>query len=127
MTFEADFRAHLGVSAELGTLVGDGIYPVVRPQGSSAPAVTYLIFAPDPMNNLDGRDESLRQYRVQVDSWSRSFEEAAAVASAVFDQLNTTTSTLKATLIEGGGFDDYEPDTRIYRRSRDYRVWHRET
>jgi len=119
MSFESELRAHLGHSS-ITAYVEDRIYPVVRPQSSTLPALVYTPFGVDQVNNLAGRDSSLRFIRVQVDCWSRTFDEALVLAEAVKARMDTAASNFRTVLSPGSGFDDFEDDTRLYRRSMDF-------
>lgn len=125
MSFEADLKTHLGAAA-IVALVGDRVYPVIRPQGSALPAVTYQRIAEDAMMNLDGIDTSLRQVRVQIDCWASTYAAVASLALAMRDRMNAAAATFTSVLLTGGGLDDYEPETRLYRRSMDFHCWFKE-
>lgn len=127
MTFEADIKAHLQADATLVALVADRIYPVIRPQNAALPAVTYTAPAPDEVNTLAGRSDSLRNYRLQVDCWAESHAAVVAMANAVRSRMNTAASAFRAVLYPGTGLDDYESDTRLYRRMLEFSVWYTET
>lgn len=120
MSFESELKTHLGHTS-ITAYAGDRIYPVVRPQGSALPAIVYTPFAADQVHNLDGRDGSLRFIRVQIDCWSLTFDEVIAMAAAVTARLDTAATHFRSVLEPGSGFDDYEPDTKLYRRSMDFR------
>lgn len=127
MSFEADLKAHLQGASAISALTDDRIYPVLRPQGAGLPAVTYQIIARDHQVNLDGGDSSLRQLRVQLDCWARSHEDAMNLLDAVIARLDTAASSFRAVLIAGAGDEDYEPETKLYRRTQDFSCWYRAT
>lgn len=126
MAFESDLKAHLQVAA-IADIVADRIYPVLRQQGKTVPAMTYVLIGPDAQNNLDGIDASLRQYRVQIDCWSQTYDKAAELSLAVRDRMNTAAASFRSVFIPGTGLRDYEPETKLYRAMLEFNCWYRET
>lgn len=127
MSFEAEFKAHLQADSALSELVSDRIYPVLRPEGAALPALTYHVISRDPQNNLDGADSSLRAQRVQVDVWAKKHSDVLAIAAQVRSRLGTAATNFRSVELPSSGLDDYEPDTRLYRRLLEYTCWYRET
>lgn len=125
MSFESELKTHLG-DASITALVQDRVYPLTRPQDAAVPAVTYQQITLDPHMNLGGIDASLRQVRLQIDCWALTFDAAAALALAVRDRMNTAASNFRSVLLSGG-LDDYESDTRLYRRMMEFNCWFHET
>ena len=123
MSFEADLKAHLQASAALVALVADRITPVIREEGAAVPAVSYQIVASDPMANLDSMDTALRNIRLQLDCWSRAHSDVVAMADAIRTRMDTAAATFASvalpTLV-----DDYESDTRLYRRMLELSCWY---
>lgn len=126
MSFEADLKGHLQGSSALTALTADRISPTLREEGTAVPAVTYDVISVDPHNNLAGRDSSLRNYRVQIDCWARTHADALAMFDAIRARMGVSAATFSsvvlATMIE-----DFEPDTKLYRRSQDFSCWYRAT
>ena len=125
MSFSSELKDHLTVAAITG-YVNDRIYPLLRDEGAALPAVVYTIVSLDPQGNLDGIDGSQRQYRVQIDCWSRTYDEMDLLALAVRDRMNTAATNFKTVFQPGSGFDEYESETKLYRRSADYSCWFKE-
>jgi hypothetical protein len=117
MSFEADFKAHLQADPALVALVADRIHPGVVPEGSPLPVVTYTHVLGQPEICLDGFTSGVTRYAMQVDCWALTYDEATALALAVRDRLNTDASNFATALTEFPAFDDYEPQTKRYRRS----------
>lgn len=125
MSFEAALKSHLQADATISGLVADRIYPGIRQERAPTPAVTYQVIAFDQVSNLSGRDGSLRNVRVQVDCWSLAHSACLELEAAVRARMDTAASTFRATLTSA--LDDFEPETRLYRRSLDFSVWFTET
>ena len=121
MSFEAKLKTHLQVSA-ITALVGERITPVLRPEGDSQPAIVYSIVSKDQVSNLAGRDGSLRNIRVQIDIWARKHSDILAVEAAVRTQMDVPAATFRSTM-NPGGFDDYESETKLYRRLLEFSCW----
>lgn len=126
MSFEAELVGHL-MHASITAIVDDRITPLVRDQESTLPALVYTPFAPDQVNNLSGRDGKLRFWRVQLDCWGRSYADVVRLAEAVRARMDTAATNFRAVMIPGAGFDDYESDTRLFRKSMDFNCSFNET
>lgn len=127
MSFEADLRTHLGAAA-VTALVEDRIHPIKRPDAGALPAVTYQMIALDQVNNLAGRDGSLRNYRVQIDIWAadgKFTDHLLAIDAAIRARMDTPATTFRSAMLPSG-FDDFEPDVKIYRRMLEYSCWYTE-
>ncbi len=126
MGFEADLKSHLQGASAVSALVADRIHPQVLPEGSTLPAVTYTAVFGTPQNSLDGFTSTIVNYSVQIDCWAATFDAAAALALAVRARMNTAASSFSTVIREYPLLDDYEPDTKRYRRSLGCSCWHKE-
>jgi hypothetical protein len=126
MSFEADLKSHLQGSAALVALIADRIFPVIREEGSALPAVVYQVIANDPQPNLDAMDTSLRNIRVQLDCWSRAHSDLLTMFDAIRARMDTAASTFTSVAMSSV-IDDYESDTRLYRRLLEFSCWYRAT
>lgn len=124
MSFEADLNAHLMADAAINTVTGDRIWPLVRDEGSDLPAITHQVVTPMPATDLDGDDTTLFNYRVQVDIWAHSYDAVRTLAELVRTRMKTPATTFSSLSLSGGGGDDYEPETKIYRVSMDFSMWY---
>jgi hypothetical protein len=124
MTIESDLKAHLQAASAISAIVDDRITPLVREEGSSSDSVTYSIIAGDPMPNLDGSDSSLANYRVQIDSWSRNHSTVMSLAAAISARMGIAADTFRAVKLPTH-LDDFEFQTKLYRRMLEFSVWHR--
>lgn len=123
----------LGVSA----LIADRIYPYVLPENVSFPAVTYQLVSSVPAETTDG--PGLETARIQIDAWSPRRADAVALLIAIDAALSPRLSpgqvgfarlaslpdgsqVLVQGAIPGALRAVYEPDTKLYRRGRDFLV-----
>lgn len=125
MSFESTLRSHLVASATLVALVGDRITPMIREESvTTLPSITYMLVNYDRLNNFDGPDSGLANVRVQIDAWGRSYGSVIAVADAIRAQMVAGSSSLKNVVMEVFA-DDYESDTRLYRRMQEFSCWYK--
>jgi hypothetical protein len=122
VSFEAALKSHLQADATLAALVADRIHPVIRPQEGVLPAVTYQVVSLDQVSALGGRSDTLRNIRLQVDCWGKAHSDVLSVESAVRARMDTAATSFRSVL-SPGGLDDYEPDTKLYRRMLEFSVW----
>lgn len=125
MSFEADLKTHLS-TAQIAALAGDRIYPILRPQDAALPAVTYSHVFGRPSNSLDGYTSGLQRFLMQIDCWAKSYSDVIALAQAVRDRMNTSAATFSTVITEYPLIDDYESDTKLFRRSLSVACWYRE-
>jgi hypothetical protein len=107
-------------SASPLTSAGTRVYALIAKQGAPLPRITFQRVSNAPITDLGG-SSNLDQVRIQVDSWADDYLEAKTLASQVRAIMED--QTFKALLVSD--FDEYEPETRIYRVRQDYRCWFR--
>lgn len=123
---EADLYSALANDATVGGLVGIGssarVYPMILPQGSVLPAVTYQVVDKPRIDtaSLSGHNSRIRA-RVQVDCWATTYAQAKSLATATRNALLSAFTALNL-----DDRDLYEDDTHIYRVSADFSVWYLE-
>lgn len=120
MELEEQIHAVLTGTSPYATDAGLRVYALLADQGSAFPRVTYQRISNVPTTDFQGRS-NLDQVRVQVDSWGKSYGEVKALAQQVRDAMEA--AEFKALLTND--FDDYEPETRLFRVRQDYRCWYR--
>lgn len=125
MSFDTFLKAHLQGATGLDA-VSDRITPQPVPEGSPRPCITYRRIADHPLTDLDGGDGQMQNIRVQIDCWAEKRIQAMALIEAVRVRMQTAHS--KFTSVPTGTFiDDYEPQTKLFRASRDFSCWYRNT
>ncbi|AHE56011.1 tail completion protein gp17 [Sphingomonas sanxanigenens] len=121
--------ARLLAFAGIANIVGERVWPLVRPEGTPLPALTLQVISPNRTYTQDG-PSGFYGPRVQFDSWGASYEDAKLVSRQV-------TAAVELPAIVGGirfdaGFLDSERDMPItdipgggkaYRVSQDFFVW----
>lgn len=108
------------VQALLNPLAAGGAWYGGSPQQAAA-ALPYIVwFRVDSTANVAmGGASQLQNTRVQIDIYSRSLQQAEGLAA-------TLTAALAASAITNvplSSFDQYEPDIKAYRISKDYSLW----
>lgn len=126
---EADLYSAMANDATVGGLVGGTgssarVYPMILPQGSVLPAVTYQVIDKPRIDtaSLSGHNARVRA-RVQVDCWAGTYAQVKSLADATRNALLTASAFTALNLDDR---DLYEDDTHIYRVSADFSVWYLE-
>jgi hypothetical protein len=126
VSFESELKSHLQSDSTIYNLVSSRIHPIVMPQNGTLPAITYHIVIGQPENSLDGFDSGLINYQLQIDCWATLHSQMLSLGNAVKERLKTNAANIKFVINDYPGFDDYESDTKRYRRSLTVSCWHRE-
>lgn len=122
MTIANLVYSKLSGDAGVSALVSARVYPVILPQAPTLPAVSYQRISNTEQNGTS----SLRETRYQVDCWDDDFAGVQSLADAVKAALeewidrDQSPGVAMARVI--GEFDDYEPETDLYRVSVDVMV-----
>ena len=111
------------VQTHFGTTPGTRIHPETLPQKPTLPAATYRRIAGAPVASYDGLDD-LDNGLYQIDVWAETQLAARQAADALRDAIDTS-ADLGASLLSI--FSDYEHETRLYRFSLDFSLWHIES
>lgn len=122
-------HGRLGAVAGVTALVGTRIYPSRLPQGPTYPAIRYQVIDA-PRTHLMTRDPGEVHARVQVDSYSKTYAQAQAVAAQVRLALSRWEGTAGGVTVEHVFLDDerdldepqplHDGETGIYRVMQDY-------
>ncbi|MEW5921568.1 MAG: DUF3168 domain-containing protein [Bacillota bacterium] len=132
MVIEEALYAYLSSHVGLTALVGSRIYPLVMPQGTTLPAVTFSKVS-GPRVHAMQHDAGLAYPRFQVSCWGSTYKQAKEVAA----QVRAALQDFKGTMGGPGGAevsgvfledetDLYEPNTQIYHVALDFIIWHNE-
>ncbi len=130
MMLAESLRDYLIADSGLSALVSERVHPVLLPQNSTLPAVTYQLISQDPLHTLDG-PVNLNRPRVQFDVWADTYLEMEAVNDALRNALDGFTGGIGGSppsLIVQGAFlvterDLFESEPELFRRSADYFIW----
>ena len=123
MTFETDLKSHLQADSSIAALVNDRITPNLGGRSGTTPYIVYQVISDEPQPDLDGADGNMIRYRVQIDIWSATSDQAAQIAELVRIRMKTAASNFRSVPVSR--FDDYESDIDRRRVSRDFSIWYR--
>lgn len=108
-----------------GAVGGTRIYPLIRPQGTALPAITYQRISRARYDPLDVPG-TLADARLQIDCWAASYAAVKDLAADVCKVLNGYTESgtprpaLRAIRALPDDRDDYEAEPPVWRVSSDY-------
>ncbi|WP_330114077.1 DUF3168 domain-containing protein [Pseudomonas sp. JS3066] len=116
---ELDLRAALLAHAPLTALVQQKVAALIAPEGTQPPYVTYQLITGTRQGSMSTQG-SLRNARMQLLCFARSYGEAKQVAQAVQDAVEDST---QFEVVFNGDQDLYEPDTKLQYVVLDYSIW----
>lgn len=122
--------ALLRADATVTGLIGNRIYPVIVPEPTVYPCLSYQVVSASPEATLDSSDRGSK--RVQVDAWGTSYADCKRVLLAVRKVLHLFRGPLpdgtRALVIRHVlELDEFESDGRVYRSLADYQADYAET
>ena len=89
---ETRLTARLKAAAGVTALVGTKTFPVMAPDKTELPYITYQTISDQSINHATGATEGNRD-RIQVDCWGATYAAAKALAEAVKEALKNWTDT----------------------------------
>lgn len=102
-------------SGGVAALVSARVYPVLLPQTPTYPAISYQRIS----NSGTNGSTALRESRWQVNCWAATYAGAVSLSEAVKAAMEEHTDVSQTPGIKYSRivneFDDYDPDTEIYR------------
>ena len=121
----AAVRNILVSNAAITALIASRIYPLILPQGSPFPAVTYNIVSNNPLHCKNGA-ASQDEIRLSLNIWSRKYEEAEAIAEASRNALDNYAGISKGQTINKiqiiNEVDLYEEEPNVYHKVLDFKI-----
>lgn len=125
----SDLRTFLLADGTIAGLVATRIYPSILPQSPTLPAITYSTVSASRQNTMDGPD-GLPSKRIQIDAWSSSFAQAAALSNAIRVRIDGYRGAMGGSTIKGVFADTerqlYDSEPKLHRMSSDFIIWHDE-
>lgn len=120
-------RAHLLANSGVAAIVGVRVYAVILPQIPTLPCITYQQITGARSHTLDGAASPHPLF--QIDCWGEGFEQANLLGDAVSSCLDGFRGSLGSLLavtecLEINRQDLYEPETKEFRVSFDFQIWH---
>ena len=116
---QAGIFSLLSQNTSISALIGSRIYPVLLPEDSTLPAMTYHVIGGASMPTLS--TSGMQRMRMQFDCWGQTYDDAATLRSTLISALNGYQGTLSdgtnlqfAQLI-GPGTDFFEDAPRQFR------------
>lgn len=119
MSSETDLVTALKADAGVNAIIAGRIFPMLRPQGESLPALVYERSSTNPVNHLQG-SSGLDGVALRITSWAPSYKAAQQLAAAV-----------RAAMAAATGFksvyqnqqDSYDNTVGQYGVVQEYRLW----
>ena len=115
--------------ADLKGVISTRFYPVIMPQNTSFPAMTYLRIS-GVRQQSHGGASGLAFARFQFDAWAKRYDDARDASEKLRLIIEGYSGTVLGVVINGilmlNERDGYENDTELYRVSTDYLVQHNE-
>jgi hypothetical protein len=125
---EAALFGYLSDDPGIAALVDDRIYPVRLPEGAVLPAIVWQRISAARTYTHDPFDETKAwtQARVQFSCWHWTALGAIELGEAVLTALSGYSGQMEGELIGAAmadfELDDYEAETRLYRRLVDFLI-----
>lgn len=119
--------AFIVASPGIASIIGPRIYPLKIPQGIDKASIVYTRVSGVSGHHMTGRD-GLARTRIQIDCWSKSADESAALANLVKDRLDGYSGMMgigpAAVNVQGLFFSDeresFDDTVKMYNTGRDY-------
>lgn len=110
----------LSTSAEVTALASMRVYPLVLPENSPLPAITYHVVA--STNNATMLNRGMQRARVQIDCWGSSYSDAVNLRAACISALGGhSDSDFQSQLLQM--LDFYEREALQYRACAEFNCW----
>lgn len=110
-------------SAAVVAIAGTRFYPSRLPPNVTFPAVVYTVVSKISEDSFQtSTAETLKQSRVQIDSYARAYDDAQALAEAISNYL-TALEGAEVVVEFLDSRDLFENDTLLHRVSADFTVW----
>jgi len=115
MTVEAD------IFSALQGLVSNRVFPDIAPLDTPLPYITFQQIGGEAIGYMDNTVPDAKNGRFQVDVWSQSRIQCAALALQI-EAAMVQASVFQARPV-GAPSSQYEPDTKLYGSLQDFTVW----
>jgi hypothetical protein len=106
------------IFSTLSPVCAGRVYPDIGAQSERNQHIVYTLVFESGIDHLSG-DPGLRNSRYQFDCWSDTKSGAVALAESARAALRNLTS-----VFIGRNPSDYDPETKLYRESMDFSIWH---
>jgi hypothetical protein len=132
MALEEAIFDYLTTDAGVMAVAGDSVYVSHLPEGTTLPAASFFRVSTDRRYDHDPFPETVAwvRSRIQVNCWYTTYDGARELGNAIMRALSGYTGFMGDMLISSvfavNEFENYEPDTKLYRRSMDFMVAYEE-
>lgn len=125
MSIESDLYTHLVSDVTLQGLISTRLYPLLRPQDSLLPAITYQRVATVRNYNIE-QDQNLNDVRIQYNIFASTYRETKAIAERMITLLSGYRGTIGGSLVNGIFLeletDEYDEEKNIPWHILDFRI-----
>jgi hypothetical protein len=128
MTIEEALYTYLLGETDITDIVSTRIYPVVLPQGTELPALTYI-----QVSNPVHHDVDIAYPRMQLSSWAEDYADAKDLFYAVKETMQRYKGVMGgdsgvkvSQVVFLNSFDLYSQGTGIWHIPADYKIIYRE-
>lgn len=122
MTHGEHIFAALSTNPAVIALVGTRVFPNVAPADAEVPFIVYRVWRDVAIRQLAGGTADLMHGTVQVDAYSRTYDEAHAVAAAAETVLDGYDAAAFASQFVNSR-DLYEDETKLERVMLTFSMW----
>ena len=129
MKIEEALYSYLSSHSGLTNLVGNRIYPMILPQNTALPAVSYQRISAIRERSHEG-PSGLAHPRFQFSCWGDTYKQVKDVAEQIRFALDGYKGIMNEVHIDAIYIEDdrdvYDPKTKIYHIAIDAVIWHEE-
>jgi hypothetical protein len=122
VAIETSIYSRLTAYAGVADLVSTRVYPVVMPQNTSFPAITYQTNAREK-NPTFGADSTISNKEMRITSWASTYSGAKDLAAEVLAALNRWSSGDVQEVFHEDEGDTYNEELDKYGVYMDFTVW----
>lgn len=113
----------IGATSAITSLIGAALYPVLLPETTTYPALTFQVTSASSDFTLDRA--AVQTKRIQFDSWGSTYSDCKTLSAAVGNLLDGFSGALpdgtRVLICESSiEIDWYETNSRVYRTTNEY-------
>ena len=129
MSLESELYGFLVSNPVISAVVADRVYPLLMPQNTQLPAITYQRISGASEQSMTGAS-GLAHPRIQLDCWGSTYKDVTVLREVLRQVLQGFRGQLGTIFINGVIYvndqDFYEWETKTFRTSTDVKIWHNE-
>lgn len=108
------------IFATLSSVCSGRVYPDIGAQSVRDPHIVYSLVFEAGIDHLSG-DPLTRNCRFQFDCWADTKSGSVGLMESARAAIRASSMT---TVFIGRNPSDYDPETKLYRESFDFSIWH---